>query len=77
MLRQTHIATTGYTKFYVLCGNTTEIPYLSTMSTQSTEEVPIVVANREHSSITYQRMSYFSVVDLMSFFEGGERLVPR
>jgi Predicted membrane protein len=49
-----YITTTGYTEFYISGENATESPYLSTMSTQSTEEVPLIIENREHSLITYQ-----------------------
>jgi Predicted membrane protein len=49
-----YVTTTGYTEFYISGEDAAENPYPTTMTAQSTEEVPLVIVNREHSSLTYQ-----------------------
>ena len=49
-----YITTTGYTEFYISGEDAVESPYPTTMAAQSTEEIPLVIVNREHSSLTYQ-----------------------
>lgn len=49
-----YATTTGYTEFYISGEGAAENPYPTTMTAQSTEEIPLVIVNREHSSLTYQ-----------------------
>ena len=49
-----YVTTTGYTEFYISGEDAAENPYPTTMTAQSTEEIPLVIVNREHSSLTYQ-----------------------
>lgn len=49
-----YTTTTGYTEFYISGESATGSPYPATMSAQSTEEIPLVIVNRDHSLTTYK-----------------------